>query len=56
VTIAGGPFYLGPSGGRPDPTDDDLALWIETTRGLVALSNAFPGRVIQGTTGLRLTF
>jgi 7,8-dihydropterin-6-yl-methyl-4-(beta-D-ribofuranosyl)aminobenzene 5'-phosphate synthase len=31
----GGPFYLDPNGDRPDPIDDDLALWIETTRGLV---------------------
>jgi 7,8-dihydropterin-6-yl-methyl-4-(beta-D-ribofuranosyl)aminobenzene 5'-phosphate synthase len=123
---AGGPFYLDPGGIRPDPIDDDLALWIETTRGLVvcvgcchaglintldyicrltgidtiaaviggfhmmqshhrhiertisrlqqvsphtivpchctgeeaqvALSHAFPGRVIHGAAGLRLTF
>ena len=31
----GGPFYLDPEGRRPDPIDDDLALWIRTDQGLV---------------------
>lgn len=31
----GGPFYLDPGGRRADAMDDDLALWIETDRGLV---------------------
>ena len=31
----GGPFYLDPEGRRPDPIDDDLALWIRTDGGLV---------------------
>jgi 7,8-dihydropterin-6-yl-methyl-4-(beta-D-ribofuranosyl)aminobenzene 5'-phosphate synthase len=31
----GGPFYLDPGGKRADAMDDDLALWIETDRGLV---------------------
>ncbi|KJS33761.1 MAG: beta-lactamase [Desulfatitalea sp. BRH_c12] len=31
----GGPFYLDPAGRRPDPIDDDLALWIRTDQGLV---------------------
>jgi 7,8-dihydropterin-6-yl-methyl-4-(beta-D-ribofuranosyl)aminobenzene 5'-phosphate synthase len=31
----GGPFYLDPQGKRPDPIDDDLALWIRTDDGLV---------------------
>jgi len=31
----GGPFYLDPQGKRPDPIDDDLALWIRTDNGLV---------------------
>jgi 7,8-dihydropterin-6-yl-methyl-4-(beta-D-ribofuranosyl)aminobenzene 5'-phosphate synthase len=31
----GGPFYLDPQGRRPDPIDDDLALWIRTDGGLV---------------------
>lgn len=31
----GGPFFLDPEGSRPDPIDDDLALWINTEKGLV---------------------
>jgi len=31
----GGPFYLDPEGKRPDPIDDDVALWIRTDEGLV---------------------
>ncbi len=32
---SGGPFYLDPEGRRPDPIEDDLALWIKTRSGLV---------------------
>ena len=31
----GGPFYLDKAGWRPDPLEDDLALWIQTDEGLV---------------------
>ncbi len=31
----GGPFYLDQAGVRPDPIDDDLALWVRTGEGLV---------------------
>jgi 7,8-dihydropterin-6-yl-methyl-4-(beta-D-ribofuranosyl)aminobenzene 5'-phosphate synthase len=31
----GGPFFLDPEGRRPDAIDDDLALWVETARGVV---------------------
>jgi 7,8-dihydropterin-6-yl-methyl-4-(beta-D-ribofuranosyl)aminobenzene 5'-phosphate synthase len=31
----GGPFYLDPEGRRPDPIEDDLAMWIRTGKGLV---------------------
>jgi len=31
----GGPFYLDPKGWRPDPLEDDQALWIDTDDGLV---------------------
>jgi 7,8-dihydropterin-6-yl-methyl-4-(beta-D-ribofuranosyl)aminobenzene 5'-phosphate synthase len=31
----GGPFYLDKAGWRPDPLEDDLALWIHTGEGLV---------------------
>lgn len=32
----GGPFYLDPRGEQPDLLEDDLALWVQTKRGLVA--------------------
>jgi 7,8-dihydropterin-6-yl-methyl-4-(beta-D-ribofuranosyl)aminobenzene 5'-phosphate synthase len=31
----GGPFYLDPQARRPDPIDDDQALWIRTPTGLI---------------------
>lgn len=31
----GGPFFLDPHGRRPDPVEDDQALWIDTDRGVV---------------------
>lgn len=31
----GGPFYLDTAGWRPDPLEDDMALWVETDEGLV---------------------
>lgn len=31
----GGPFYEDPEGLKPDPIEDDMALWIPTARGLV---------------------
>jgi 7,8-dihydropterin-6-yl-methyl-4-(beta-D-ribofuranosyl)aminobenzene 5'-phosphate synthase len=31
----GGPFFLDSQGERPDPIDDDMALWIATDEGLV---------------------
>ncbi len=31
----GGPFFLDSEGTRPDPIDDDMALWIATDEGLV---------------------
>lgn len=31
----GGAFYLDPGLSRPDPIDDDMALWVRTGRGLV---------------------
>ena len=31
----GGPFFLDSKGQRPDPMDDDLALWIRTKQGLI---------------------
>lgn len=34
----GGPFFLDPEGRHPDPIRDDVAMWIETERGLVILT------------------
>lgn len=34
----GGPFYFDPDGKRPDPIDDDMALWIRTQKGLVVVT------------------
>jgi 7,8-dihydropterin-6-yl-methyl-4-(beta-D-ribofuranosyl)aminobenzene 5'-phosphate synthase len=31
----GGPFYLDKAGWRPDPIEDDMALWVNTDEGLV---------------------
>jgi 7,8-dihydropterin-6-yl-methyl-4-(beta-D-ribofuranosyl)aminobenzene 5'-phosphate synthase len=31
----GGPFFLDAKGLRPDPVDDDMALWIRTDKGLI---------------------
>lgn len=33
----GGPFFLDAAGERRDPLEDDLALWVDTDRGLVVL-------------------
>ncbi|MBN1769708.1 MAG: MBL fold metallo-hydrolase [Deltaproteobacteria bacterium] len=33
----GGPFFLDPEGTRPDPLEDDLALWVRTKAGLVVV-------------------
>ncbi|MDR2549525.1 MAG: MBL fold metallo-hydrolase [Desulfobulbus sp.] len=32
---AGGPFFLDRAGHRPDPVDDDLALWVRSRDGLI---------------------
>ncbi|WP_028318197.1 MBL fold metallo-hydrolase [Desulfobulbus elongatus] len=32
---SGGPFFLDQAGHRPDPVDDDLALWVRTENGLI---------------------
>lgn len=33
----GGPFFLDHAGKRPDPIEDDLALWVRTDQGLVVV-------------------
>lgn len=34
----GGPFFFDPKGHHPDPIEDDVALWIETGRGLLIIT------------------
>ena len=33
----GGPFFTDPEGREPDPIEDDMALWIETPKGLLVV-------------------
>jgi len=33
-----GPFFLDPEGTRPDPLEDDMALWIQSDRGLIIIT------------------
>ncbi|MDF7822905.1 MBL fold metallo-hydrolase [Pontiellaceae bacterium B12227] len=33
----GGPFFTDPEGTEPDPIEDDMALWIETPKGLLVV-------------------
>jgi len=44
---AGGPFYLDPAGKRPDPIDDDMALWIRTEKGLVVATGCCHAGVVN---------
>lgn len=43
----GGPFYLDPEGRRPDPIEDDLALWIDTPEGLVVCAGCCHAGVVN---------
>jgi 7,8-dihydropterin-6-yl-methyl-4-(beta-D-ribofuranosyl)aminobenzene 5'-phosphate synthase len=43
----GGPFYLDPLGRRPDPIEDDLALWVRTGKGLVVCVGCCHGGLIN---------
>ena len=43
----GGPFYFDPAGQRPDPIDDDMALWIRTRKGLVVVTGCCHAGVIN---------
>ena len=33
----GGPFFTDPEGNEPDPIEDDMAIWIETPKGLLVV-------------------
>ena len=43
----GGPFYFDPVGKRPDPIDDDMALWIRTKKGLVVVTGCCHAGVVN---------
>jgi 7,8-dihydropterin-6-yl-methyl-4-(beta-D-ribofuranosyl)aminobenzene 5'-phosphate synthase len=43
----GGPFFLDPIGLRPDPIEDDLALWIQTEDGLVVCVGCCHGGLVN---------
>jgi 7,8-dihydropterin-6-yl-methyl-4-(beta-D-ribofuranosyl)aminobenzene 5'-phosphate synthase len=49
----GGPFFLDPSGSRPDPLDDDLALWIETAYGLLVVTGCCHAGLVNTVEHLR---
>lgn len=49
----GGPFFLDPDGHRPDPLEDDLALWIETACGLVIVTGCCHAGLINTVAHLR---
>jgi 7,8-dihydropterin-6-yl-methyl-4-(beta-D-ribofuranosyl)aminobenzene 5'-phosphate synthase len=43
----GGPFYSDYAGKRPDPIDDDMALWIRTPKGLVVVTGCCHAGVVN---------
>ena len=49
----GGPFFLDPEGMLPDPIEDDLAIWIETSRGLLIITGCCHSGLINTVTHIR---
>lgn len=49
----GGPFFLDPDGKCADPIEDDLALWIETSRGLIVITGCCHAGLINTVEHLR---
>lgn len=43
----GGPFFLDREGTRPDPIEDDLALWIETESGLIVCAGCSHAGIVN---------
>jgi 7,8-dihydropterin-6-yl-methyl-4-(beta-D-ribofuranosyl)aminobenzene 5'-phosphate synthase len=43
----GGAFFLDPEGERPDPIDDDMALWIKTAAGLVVVTGCCHSGIVN---------
>ena len=44
---AGGPFFFDVAGRHPDPVGDDLALWFETTDGLLVLTGCCHSGIVN---------
>lgn len=51
----GGPFFLDPEGEAPDPITDDLALWIETPKGLLIVCGCCHSGLINTVDYIRQT-
>ena len=49
----GGPFFLDPAGSRPDPLDDDLALWLDSGSGLIVVTGCCHAGLINTVEHLR---
>jgi 7,8-dihydropterin-6-yl-methyl-4-(beta-D-ribofuranosyl)aminobenzene 5'-phosphate synthase len=49
----GGPFFLDPEGTRPDPIEDDMALWFESDRGLVIITGCCHSGLINTVSHIR---
>ncbi|MEN7973262.1 MAG: MBL fold metallo-hydrolase [Verrucomicrobiota bacterium] len=43
----GGPFFLDPDKAKPDPITDDMAMWIETPRGLLVVCGCCHSGVVN---------
>ena len=43
----GGDFYFDPDGNRPDPVNDDLALWFRTTKGIIVVTGCCHSGIIN---------
>jgi 7,8-dihydropterin-6-yl-methyl-4-(beta-D-ribofuranosyl)aminobenzene 5'-phosphate synthase len=46
----GGPFFLDPERLRPDPIEDDLAMWFNTRKGLVVLTGCCHSGIVNTVT------
>ncbi len=49
----GGPFFLDLEGIRPDPLEDDMALWIQSDQGLVIITGCCHSGLINTTNHIR---
>ena len=47
------PFFLDPEGTRPDPIEDDMALWIQSDRGLIIITGCCHSGLINTVNHIR---